>query len=148
MNVHFAVCTAVRSSSESLPPPSRVLSTALCSLAFVNSLFAFFLLFFFFYYTSLVLMILKWRTSIRTLLFLSFASPFTPSLALSLSLSNTGRVLSDKNSSLNKHTIQKLLSYRLTASVKRVFILTLLFFFSLSPSPPTLLPISLSTWRS
>lgn len=114
------------------------------------------------YYTSLVLMILKWRT---TFTLFSFFSPLfllarflslIPSLSLSLSrahsysrsfsLSNTGRVLSDKNSSLNKHMIQKLLSYRLTASVKRIvyffFIYHILpsyprsLFFLLSPHPP------------
>lgn len=92
--------------------------------------------------------------------FLSFVSSrtfsFTHSLSLclsrahsysrSFSLSNTGRVLSDKNSSLNKHMIQKLLSYRLTASVKRIvyffFIYHILpsyprsLFFLLSPHPP------------
>lgn len=130
------------------------------------------------YYTSLVLMILKWRT---TFTLFSFFSPlfllarfsFTHSLSLSLSLSrahsysrsfslsNTGRVLSDKNSSLNKHMIQKLLSYRLTASVKRIvyfflfiiffpLILVLSFSFSLPTLPSLYLPffLSLSTWRN
>lgn len=94
-----------------------------------------------FYYTSLVLMILKIQQQIRsTLSQFSFSRLHPLSLlfhslfffSLSLFLSNTGRVLSDKNSSLNKHTIQKLLSYRLTASVKRIVFILSLFLSSLS----------------
>lgn len=148
------------------------LSLSLSSLAFYPSLIHISTIYvpISLYYTSLVLMILKWRT---TFTLFSFFSPlfllarfsFTHSLSLSLSLSrahsysrsfslsNTGRVLSDKNSSLNKHMIQKLLSYRLTASVKRIvyffFYLSyssLLSSFSLFPSlsPPSPLCISLS----
>lgn len=95
--------------------------------------------------------------SSRTFFFHSFPLSLSLSRAhsysRSFSLSNTGRVLSDKNSSLNKHMIQKLLSYRLTASVKRIvyfFIYlsysSLLSSFSLFPSlsPPSPLCISLS----
>lgn len=95
--------------------------------------------------------------SSRTFFFHSFPLSLSLSRAhsysRSFSLSNTGRVLSDKNSSLNKHMIQKLLSYRLTASVKRIvyffFIYHILpsyprsLFFLLSPHPPPLC-ISLS----
>lgn len=85
--------------------------------------------------------------SIRTLSRSSFSLSRPLSLllhSLFFSLSNTGRVLSDKNSSLNKHTIQKLLSYRLTASVKRVVLFYHYFFFLLSPCPPSSLPTTLS----
>jgi len=142
-------CTAVRSSSESLSlslslsSPSRPSSfRPLLARKFIR---------FFFFITSLVLMILKWRTTAfaHSLDSLSlFRNPFHSfTRSFSLSLSNTGRVLSDKNSSLNKHTIQKFLSYRLTASVKRVFIFYN-YFFLLSLPPFFFLSISLSTWRS
>lgn len=141
MNVRFFFflrCTAVRSSSSESPP--RRLSSALYSQLHPLRSFP---VFFFFYY----LYVARFNdtkvtyNSIRThTLSLSLASPFTPSLALFLflPLSNTGRVLSDKNSSLNKHTIQKLLSYRLTASVKRIVLFYLFFSSSLSPFPPSL----------
>lgn len=158
MNVRFSFerCTAVRS-PESFSLVSRILSIA----SFTYLLFYVHISL---YYTSLVLMILKWRT---TFTLFSFFSPLfllarflslIPSLSLSLSrahsysrsfsLSNTGRVLSDKNSSLNKHMIQKLLSYRLTASVKRIVYFFFIIFFplilvlSFSFSLPTLPSIS------
>lgn len=150
------------------------LSLSLSSLAFYPSLIHISTIYVHIslYYTSLVLMILKWRTtftlfSFFSLLFLlaRFLS-LIPSLCLSLSrahsysrsfsLSNTGRVLSDKNSSLNKHMIQKLLSYRLTASVKRIvyfFYFFIIFFplilvLSFSFSLPTLLSLSVPPFLS
>lgn len=127
MNVRFAVY------GRSLVPPS--LSPALRSLAHTSSPTLFPLVF-------LLLYVARFNdtkvtyNSIRTLSLdslshfrIPFHSFFTRSF--SLSLSNTGRVLSDKNSSLNKHTIQKLLSYRLTASVKRVVLFYHYFFFLL-----------------
>lgn len=105
----------------------------------------FFPLFFFFYlYVARFNDTKVTYNSIRTLSRSSFSLSRPLSLllhSLFFSLSNTGRVLSDKNSSLNKHTIQKLLSYRLTASVKRVVLFYHYFFFFSRPAlPPPFLP--------
>lgn len=116
--------TAVRLSSATVSPP---LARTLLSLS--STLFFFILLLYVARFNDTKVT----YNSIRTLSQFSFLrSPFTPSHSLFFSLSNTGRVLSDKNSSLNKHTIQKLLSYRLTASVKRVVLFYHYFFSSLS----------------
>lgn len=125
----------------SLSPPSffhPLLAHTRNFIPFASFLF-FFLLLYVAHFNDTKMTYNSIRTLSRYSFSLSLTSPFTPSLALFfLPLSNTGRVLSDKNSSLNKHTIQKLLSYRLTASVKRVVLFYHYFFSSLSPSPPSL----------
>lgn len=125
LNEYVSQRMAVCLSLPSLSFVSHLFFSTLYSLALAYFSLSFLL------YTSLVLMILKWRITLAHSLSLScfFSLSFTRSLFFSRILVGCWVTKKKKNSSLNKYTIQKLLSYRLTASVKRI----ILSFFFFSP---------------